>query len=130
MKHIKLNTFKELQNFFILWFGQSISQFGSAMTSYALIIWAYKQQGTVLSISWLSICTYIPYVLVSIFAGPLVERVSISGIKCGGFFNRSEKALQQSKWHAIALRLLCGSICPDFSNNDSKLLWCASCDSG
>lgn len=75
MKHKKTNTFKELQNFFILWFGQSISQFGSAMTSYALIIWAYKQQGTVLSISWLSICTYLPYVLVSIFAGPWVDRL-------------------------------------------------------
>lgn len=75
MKHKKTNTFKELQNFFILWFGQSISQFGSAMTSYALIISAYKQQGTVLSISWLSICTYLPYVLVSIFAGPWVDRL-------------------------------------------------------
>lgn len=33
---------KELRNFLLLWFTQSLSGLGSAMTSYALIIWSYQ----------------------------------------------------------------------------------------
>ena len=44
------------------------------MTSFALVIWAYEQSGSALSTALLSICSYAPYVLLSIFAGALSDR--------------------------------------------------------
>ena len=65
---------KSNSNFILLWVSQSVSQFGSAMTGYALIIWAYQQQKTAMTISLLSFFSFVPYVLVGIFAGGLVDR--------------------------------------------------------
>lgn len=71
----KTNTlFKELKSFLILWSTQSFSALGSAMTGFALIIWSYQQQGSALTTALLSVCTYAPYVLVSIFAGALSDK--------------------------------------------------------
>ena len=44
------------------------------MTSYALIVWSYQQEGSALSTALLSICSYAPYVVMSIFAGALSDR--------------------------------------------------------
>lgn len=44
------------------------------MTSFALVIWAYEQSGSALSTALLSICSYAPYVRLSIFAGVLSDR--------------------------------------------------------
>ncbi len=33
--------FKELKYFLILWLTQALSQLGSSMTNYALIVWSY-----------------------------------------------------------------------------------------
>lgn len=46
----------------------------SSVTSFALVIWAYEQSGSALSTALLSICSYAPYVLLSIFAGGLSDR--------------------------------------------------------
>jgi len=46
------------------------------MTSFALVIWAYEQSGSALSTALLSICSYAPYVLLSIFVGALSDRWS------------------------------------------------------
>lgn len=74
IKFLNKETILSLKTFLILWLGQSLSQFGSAMTSFALIIWAYKKQGTVMSISMLSVCSYLPYAIVSILAGAIIDR--------------------------------------------------------
>ncbi len=66
--------FAGLHTFFILWSTQTLSGLGSAMTSFALIIWSYQQQGSALTTSLLSVCSYAPYVLLSIFAGALSDR--------------------------------------------------------
>lgn len=66
--------FDGLHTFIILWATQSFSQLGSSMTSYALVIWAYRQTGSALATSLLSICSYAPYVLLSIFAGALSDK--------------------------------------------------------
>lgn len=63
-----------LQTFFILWATQSLSTLGSSMTSFALIIWSYQQEGMALTTSLLSVCSYAPYVLLSVFAGALSDR--------------------------------------------------------
>lgn len=60
--------------FLLLWSTQSLSSLGSAMTSFALVIWSYQQQGSALTTSLLSVCSYAPYVLMSIFAGALSDK--------------------------------------------------------
>ena len=72
-KHIQTSV-RELRAFLILWTTQSFSALGSAMTSFALVIWSYQQQGSALTTSLLTICSYAPYVLLSIFAGALSDR--------------------------------------------------------
>ncbi len=44
------------------------------MTNFALVIWSYQQEGSALTTSLLAICSYAPYVLLSIFAGALSDR--------------------------------------------------------
>lgn len=71
----KLKYFiKDLQSFFILWATQSLSSLGSSMTSFALIIWSYEKEGSALTPALLSVCSYLPYVLMSIFAGAISDR--------------------------------------------------------
>lgn len=57
--------------FLLLWITQSFSGLGSAMTSYALVIWSYSQKGSALMTALLMVSSYAPYVLLSIFAGHL-----------------------------------------------------------
>ncbi|SHO49826.1 MFS transporter [Anaerocolumna xylanovorans] len=67
-------TIKELHIFLILWITQAFSGLGSSMTSFALVIWSYQQKGSALSTSLLAVCSYLPYVLFSIFAGALSDK--------------------------------------------------------
>lgn len=69
-----ITTIRELRTFLILWVTQSFSSLGSAMTNFALVIWSYQQHGSALATSLLAICSYAPYVLLSIFAGTLSDR--------------------------------------------------------
>jgi DHA3 family macrolide efflux protein-like MFS transporter len=64
----------KLKVFLVLWSTQSLSQLGSAMTSFALTLWLYQKTGSALQTALLSICSYSPYVLMSIFAGALSDR--------------------------------------------------------
>lgn len=68
------NTWKEMKPFLFLWSTQSLSGLGSAMTSYALVIWSYSQKGSALLTALLMVCSYAPYVAFSIFAGALSDR--------------------------------------------------------
>lgn len=75
MKIIKKNEISELKDFLILWSTQSISQLGSSITGFALTLWLYERTGSSLSTASLMICSYAPYVLMSIFAGALTDRL-------------------------------------------------------
>lgn len=66
----------KMKNFIVFWLGQGISQLGSSMTSFALTIWVFKQTNSAMSVSLLAFCSYLPYVLVSIFAGSFVDKFS------------------------------------------------------
>lgn len=44
------------------------------MTGYALVLWVYGQTNSALSVSLLTLCSYAPYVLVSVFAGGFADR--------------------------------------------------------
>ncbi len=63
-----------LRDFYILWSTQSLSQLGSAMTGFALTLWLYEKTGSALSTATLTICTYAPYVIMSIFAGAISDK--------------------------------------------------------
>ena len=74
MKYIKKKELNQLKDFFILWSTQSVSQLGSSITTFALTLWLYEKTGSSLSTAALTICSYAPYVLMSIFAGALTDR--------------------------------------------------------
>ena len=73
MKNL-IHTIHEMKTFLLLWSTQSFSGLGSAMTSYALVIWSYSQKGSALMTALLMVSSYAPYVLLSIFAGALSDR--------------------------------------------------------
>lgn len=73
MKNLKTDIY-EMRNFLLLWITQAFSGLGSGMTSYALVIWSYAQKGSALATAMLMICSYAPYVLLSIFAGALSDK--------------------------------------------------------
>lgn len=69
-----MKILREMRTFLLLWITQSFSSFGSAMTSYSLVIWSYTQKGSALMTALLMVSTYTPYVILSIFAGALSDR--------------------------------------------------------
>ena len=71
MKNLKFNN--ELKNFYILQLGQFISQFGNKMTSFALVMWTYENSGSVISASALTVCTLLPSISLSFFAGSFID---------------------------------------------------------
>ena len=71
---MRKNELLALKDFMILWSTQSVSQLGSSITAFALTLWLYEKTGSSLSTAALTICSYAPYVLMSIFAGALTDR--------------------------------------------------------
>lgn len=67
---------KQLKPYLMLWSTQTLSALGSGMTSYALVLWLYLRNGSALETALLSVCSYAPYVIMSIFAGALSDRWS------------------------------------------------------
>ncbi len=63
-----------LKDFYMLWLTQSLSQLGSNITAFSLTLWLYEKTGSALSTAALAICTYLPYVVMSIVAGALTDR--------------------------------------------------------
>lgn len=61
------------KKYIIFWLSQSVSQLGSSLTGFALIIWAYTIDHSALTISLMSFCNYVPYIIVSLFAGGFVD---------------------------------------------------------
>lgn len=76
MKTIKKKDLSELRDFLILWSTQSVSQLGSSITTFALTLWLYEKTGSSLNTAALTICSYVPYVLMSIYAGALTDRLN------------------------------------------------------
>lgn len=65
---------KQFHKYMLFWASQSISQLGSAMTSFALILWTYEQKHSAMAVSLMSFCNYIPFILVSLIAGSFVDK--------------------------------------------------------
>lgn len=60
--------FSECRYILLLWLTQALSNLGSAMTNFALVVWSYSQYGSALTTAMLTVCAYAPYVVLSIFA--------------------------------------------------------------
>lgn len=71
---MKSHKNQSLRPYLLLLGTQSLSGLGSTMTGYALVLWLYRQSGSALETALLSVCSYAPYVLMSIFAGALSDR--------------------------------------------------------
>lgn len=65
-----MDNFKK---YIVLWLSQCVSQLGSSMTSFALVLWAYEQSHSALSVSLMSFSDYVPYIVVSLFVGAFVD---------------------------------------------------------
>lgn len=63
-----------IKTFFVVWVGQLISTTGSSMTRFALLIWAYDQTQEATAVALLGFAAFILYVILSPFAGVLVDR--------------------------------------------------------
>jgi MFS family permease len=63
-----------MKAFVIIWFGQVISLLGSAMTTFALTIWAYQETGQATALALMVFFGFTPGVLLSPVAGALVDR--------------------------------------------------------
>lgn len=64
----------QYKNYIIFWISQTVSQLGSSMTGFALVIWAYKQTESAMLVSLLTFFSYLPYIFVSILAGSFVDK--------------------------------------------------------
>jgi hypothetical protein len=63
-----------MRAFLIVWFGQVISLLGTAMTQFALTIWAYQITGSATALSLVAFFSFAPAIIFSPFAGALVDR--------------------------------------------------------
>lgn len=89
--------------FLRLWSTQTFSALGSSMTSFALVIWAYEQSGSALSTALLSICSYAPYVLLSIFAGGHKE-INRTNLTCSDIAAGMKKPIVQKQIELLRMR--------------------------
>lgn len=65
---------KNFKKYIVLWLSQSISGLGSSMTGFALVLWAYGQSRSAMSVSLMSFCNYVPYIILSLFVGGFIDR--------------------------------------------------------
>ena len=63
------------KKYVLFWLSGSVSQLGSAMTGFALILWSYTQTGSAMAVSLMSFFNYLPYIMVSLFAFGGLESV-------------------------------------------------------
>ena len=68
-------THPGVRTFLTIWLGQFVSRVGTAMTRFALLIWAYEQTGAVTTVALLGFFGFLPYVLLSPVAGVWVDRL-------------------------------------------------------
>jgi MFS transporter, DHA3 family, macrolide efflux protein len=63
-----------VRTFLIVWAGQTVSLLGSGLTAFALGVWVYLETGSVTRFALINFSAALPTLLVSPFAGALVDR--------------------------------------------------------
>ncbi|MDZ8081338.1 MAG: MFS transporter [Nostoc sp. DcaGUA01] len=69
-----IELIRELRNFTLFWLGQSLSEIGNRLTGFGLGIWVYHNTHAVTQLSLVIFFTTLPGVLITPFAGALVDR--------------------------------------------------------
>ncbi len=69
-------TENKMYNFMIFFISQTVSELGTSMTGFATVIWMYSNSGQVMSSSLLAICSTVPYLIVSLFGGAVVDKTN------------------------------------------------------
>lgn len=62
------------REFLIYWLGQTMSIFGTYMTSFALSVWVYQKTGSVTQLATVLVVSSIPSIIIPFAAGTLVDR--------------------------------------------------------
>jgi hypothetical protein len=106
-----------MKTFLIIWFGQFISQIGTALTRFALLIWVYQQNQRAMDVALLGFFTFLPALLVSPLAGVWVDRLDRRKVMLwadagAGLMTALLLTLllneQLAVWHLYAAQLLAG----------------------
>lgn len=63
-----------MRTFGLVWFGQTISIIGSALTSFALYVWVYQQTGSVTQYAMINVFASLTGLLIGPFSGVVVDR--------------------------------------------------------
>jgi len=65
-----------MRTFIIIWFGQLISTIGSQMTNFAISIWVWELTNSVTAMAGVGLASQLPRIVLSLYAGVLVDRYS------------------------------------------------------
>jgi MFS transporter, DHA3 family, macrolide efflux protein len=106
-----------MKTFLIIWFGQFVSQIGTALTRFALLIWVYQQNQRAMDVALLGFFSFLPSLLVSPLAGVWVDRLDRRKVMMwadagAGFMTALLLTLHSHDrlhlWHLYAAQLLAG----------------------
>lgn len=75
MKNFRINRLSGMDKFKLVWLGQFVSLMGTAMTKFALLIWAYQRTSKASTTALFGFASVLPFVLLSPLAGVLVDRI-------------------------------------------------------
>ncbi len=105
------------KTFYTIWAGQSISTLGTAMSRFALMVWAYQQSSLATTLALLGFFNYGALVLASPIAGVLVDRFSRKKLMllsdfCSAIMSATILFLSMTNhlqiWHLYVLEALTG----------------------
>lgn len=68
------STTRNLRTFAIVWFGQTISMFGSGMTGFAFSIWVWNLTGHATDLALFGFFSQLPQIFMSLISGSIVDR--------------------------------------------------------
>ncbi len=63
-----------MRGFTVIWIGQMLSLIGTSMTGFAISIWAWETTRMAMTLAFVLVTSFAPLVLISPFAGALVDR--------------------------------------------------------
>ncbi len=65
---------KQVWIFYLMWFGQMVSQIGSGLTTFAMGVWVYQQSGSAAKFTTIALLSGLPGLVLMPIAGVLVDR--------------------------------------------------------
>jgi MFS family permease len=71
---MKTKNTKSFEKFLVIWVGQLISCIGSGLTAFALAVYVYSLTGTAASVSLVTLCAFLPSVLLAPIGGVFADR--------------------------------------------------------